>query len=62
MPKLYPQMTRAKLKKAARKTSEGKGRVPLPGVKTDAKDINATDQCGYKAMGFKRHDREQQFI
>jgi hypothetical protein len=49
MPKIYPKMTRAKLKKSARKTSEGKGRAPLPGVKTDAKHVQATDKCGYQA-------------
>ena len=43
MPEIYPKMTRAKLKKSARKTSQGKGRAPLPGVKTDAKHVNATD-------------------
>jgi hypothetical protein len=37
------------LKKSARKTSEGKGRAPLPGVKTDAKHVQATDKCGYQA-------------
>jgi hypothetical protein len=49
MPEIYPKVTRAKLKKGARKTSEGKGRAPLPGVKTDAKHANATDKCGYQA-------------
>jgi hypothetical protein len=49
MPEIYPKVTRAKLKKGARKTSEGKGRAPLPGVKTDAKHVNATDKCGYQA-------------
>jgi hypothetical protein len=49
MPEIYPKMTRAKLKRGARKTSEGKGRTPLPGVKTDARDVNATDKCGNKA-------------
>jgi hypothetical protein len=49
MPEIYPKVTRAKLKKGARKTSEGKGRAGLPGVKTDAKHANATDKCGYKA-------------
>ena len=42
-------MTRAKLKTGARKTSLGKGRTPLRGVKTDAKHVQATDKCGYKA-------------
>jgi hypothetical protein len=49
MPEIYPKMTRAKLRKSARKTSEGKGRASLSGVKTDAKHIQATDKCGYKA-------------
>ena len=49
MPEIYPKVTRAKLKKGARKTSEGKGRAGLPGVKTDAKHANVTDKCGYKA-------------
>jgi hypothetical protein len=49
MPEIYPKMTRAKLRKSARKTSQGKGRAPLPGVKTDAKDFRATDKCGYQA-------------
>jgi hypothetical protein len=49
MPEIYPKMTRAKLKKGARKTSQGKGRAPLPGVKTDAKHAQATDKCGYQA-------------
>jgi hypothetical protein len=49
MPEIYPKVTRRKLKNSARWTSEGKGRVPLPGVKTDSKHINATDKCGYGA-------------
>jgi hypothetical protein len=49
MPEIYPKVTRAKLKKGARRTSDGKGRVALPGVKTDAKHVNATDKCGYQA-------------
>ena len=49
MPQIYPKITRAKLKSAARTTSEGRGRAPLPGVKTDAKHANATDKCGYQA-------------
>lgn len=49
MPEIYPKITGAKLKKSARKTSEGKGRVPLPGVKTDATHVNATDKCGHKS-------------
>ena len=49
MPEIYPKVTRATLKKGARRTSDGKGRVALPGVKTDGKHVNATDKCGYKA-------------
>jgi hypothetical protein len=49
MPKIYPKVTRAELKRGARKTSDGRGRVPLPGVKTDAKHVDASDKCGYKA-------------
>jgi hypothetical protein len=48
MPAIYPKMTNAKLKRSARKTSQGKGRVPLPGIRTDAKHAQATDKCGYK--------------
>jgi hypothetical protein len=49
MPEIYPKMTRVKLKQGARKTSAGRGRAaPLPGVKTDAKHVQATDKCGYK--------------
>ncbi len=49
MPEIYPKITGSKLRKGARKTSEGKGRVSLPGVKTDAKHVDATDKCGYRA-------------
>jgi hypothetical protein len=49
MPEINPKMTRAKLRKSARKTSGGKGRASLPGVKTDVKHVRATDKCGYKA-------------
>jgi hypothetical protein len=49
MPEIYPKVTRAKLKQGARRTSNGKGRVPLPGVQTDAKHIDATDKSGYAA-------------
>ncbi len=37
MVEIYPKLTPAKLKKGAKKTSEGKGLAPLPGVRTDAK-------------------------
>jgi hypothetical protein len=49
MPEIHPKMTRTKLKKGARKTSQGAGRAALPGVKTDAKHVNASDKTGYKA-------------
>jgi hypothetical protein len=49
MPEIYPKVTRATLQRSARKTSEGKGRASLPGVRTDAKHANATDKCGYGA-------------
>jgi hypothetical protein len=49
MPEIYPKVTRGQLKRGARKTSDGKGRTPLPGVKTDAKHVNATDKGGYDA-------------
>jgi hypothetical protein len=49
MPEIYPKVTRATLKKGAKRTSDGKSRVALPGVKTDAKHVNATDKCGYTA-------------
>jgi hypothetical protein len=49
MPEISPKMTRAKLKKSARKTSQGKGRAALPGVKTDARHAQATDKSGYQA-------------
>jgi hypothetical protein len=49
MPEIHPKVTRAKLRRSARKTTEGKGRASLPGVRTDAKHVNATDKCGYDA-------------
>ncbi len=49
MPEIYPKMTRSKLRKGARKTFQGKGRVSLPGVKTDAEHVQATDKRGYRA-------------
>jgi|HubBroStandDraft_6_1064221.scaffolds.fasta_scaffold286044_1 hypothetical protein len=49
MPKIYPKMTSARLKRTSRKTSKGRGRGALPGVKTDAKHVEATDKCGYQA-------------
>ncbi|HKT17970.1 MAG TPA: hypothetical protein VJR47_08015 [Stellaceae bacterium] len=49
MPEIYPKVTRKKLKQSARKTAAGKARVSLPGVKTDAKHVNATDKCAYEA-------------
>ena len=49
MPDIYPKITRATLRRGARKTSDGRGCAPLPGVKTDAKHVNARDKCGYEA-------------
>jgi hypothetical protein len=49
MPEIYPKISRSTVERSARKTSDGKGRAPLPGVKTDAKHANATDKCGYEA-------------
>jgi hypothetical protein len=49
MPEITPKLTPSKLKKSARTTSEGRGKRSLPGVKTDAKHVQATDKCGYKA-------------
>ena len=49
MPEIYPKLTREALRRGARRTSEGKGRAPLPGVKTDAQHLQATDKCAYQA-------------
>ena len=49
MPEITPKLSKAKLRSSARRTSEGKGRTSLPGVKTDAKHANASDKCGYQA-------------
>jgi hypothetical protein len=49
MPEIYPKVTRARLRASARKTSDGKGRAPLPGVQTDAQHVNATNKFGYEA-------------
>ena len=38
-----PKLTAAQLRKSARKTSEGKGFAPLPGVRTDAKAAATAD-------------------
>jgi hypothetical protein len=43
MVEVNPKLTTAKLKKSARTTSEGKGVVPLPGIKTDAKQAVTAD-------------------
>jgi hypothetical protein len=48
MPEIYPKMSRTKLKQAARKTSLGKGRVPLPGVKTDVSHTQARDKGAFQ--------------
>jgi hypothetical protein len=66
MPEIYPKMSGRKLKKGARRTSQGTGRAPLPGVKTDAKHAQATDKSGYRAnrelakLIDKRADREEE--
>jgi hypothetical protein len=49
MPEIHTKMTRKRLQTSARKTSQGKGRAPLPGVKTDATHVQASDKCGYQA-------------
>lgn len=49
MPKIHPRMTRAKLRASARKTSKGKGRALLPGVKTDTLHPKAADKGAYQA-------------
>jgi hypothetical protein len=59
MPEITPKLSRARLKKMARKTSDGKGRPPLPGVKTDAKHAQATDKCGYDQRPPSLHQRIQ---
>jgi hypothetical protein len=38
-----PKLNMAQLKRGARKTSEGKGVAPLPGVRTDAKQAATAD-------------------
>jgi hypothetical protein len=43
MPAIYPKVSHAQLKKGARRTATGAGRVALPGVKTDAKGVNKSD-------------------
>ena len=43
MTEIHPKLTIAKLKKGARKTSEGRGLAPLPGVRTDAREAATAD-------------------
>jgi hypothetical protein len=43
MVEIYPKLSQAKLKKSARKTSEGEGMAMLPGVQTDAKQAAIAD-------------------
>src|SRR6478609_9504760 len=50
MPAIYPKVSRAKLKQGAQKTSSGRGRVTLPGVKTDAKQINKSDYADNREL------------
>jgi hypothetical protein len=55
---IHPKLTAAKLHKSARKTSEGKGTAPLPGVRTDAK-LAATadpDNPNSPYFGSRHHD------
>jgi hypothetical protein len=58
MVEIYPKLTPAKLKKSARRTSEGKGLAPLPGVRTDAKLAATADPTNPKSpyYGSKHHD------
>jgi hypothetical protein len=58
MVEIYPKLTPAKLKKSARRTSEGKGLAPLPGVRTDAKLAATADLTNPKSpyYGSKHHD------
>src|SRR5215470_6673889 len=58
MVEIYPKLTAAKLKKGARKTSEGKGLAPLPGVMTDAKLAATADPTnpGSPYYGSTHHD------
>jgi hypothetical protein len=58
MVEIYPKLTAAKLKKGARKTSEGRGLAPLPGVRTDAKLAATADPTNPKSTyyGSKHHD------
>jgi hypothetical protein len=43
MVEVNPKLTPAKLRKSARKTSKGQAAVPLPGIKTDAKQAVTAD-------------------
>ena len=58
MVEIYPKLTPTKLKKSARKTSEGNGLAPLPGVRTDAKLAATADPKNPKSPyhGSKHHD------
>jgi hypothetical protein len=49
MPEIRPKMSRKKLQKGARRTAQGKGRTPLPGVKTDSLHPRAVDKNAYAA-------------
>ncbi len=50
MPAIYPKVSRAQLKKGARRTATGAGRVALPGVKTDAKEVNKNDYAANREL------------
>jgi hypothetical protein len=43
MVEVRPKLSPRKLRSGARKTSDGKGAVPLPGIKTDAKQAVTAD-------------------
>ncbi len=43
MVEVNPKLSRAKLRRSARTTSEGKGVAPLPGIRTDAKQAVTAD-------------------
>lgn len=58
MTEIFPKLTAAKLARGARKTSEGKGLAPLPGVRTDAKQAATADPANPRSpyYGSTHHD------
>src|SRR5262249_61140612 len=58
MTEIFPKLTAAKLARGARKTSEGKGLAPLPGVRTDAKQAATADPTNPRSpyYGSTHHD------